>query len=63
MSETLGKLWGLDEKAFENIEKATIKNIIKPDVIMVGIMLSIRKKEYNQVLNIPLKSEIKIAEI
>lgn len=63
VSETLGKILNLDENAFDNIEKAKIKNIFKPDVLMVVITMFVKKKEYNSILNIPLKSQVRTVEI
>jgi len=57
-SETLGESLNLDEGAFKDVEKASIRNIIKPDVLLVVLTLIIRKKEYVPILNIPLKHRI-----
>lgn len=56
-SDTFGKILNLDKTAFEHVEKAKIRNIMKPDVMMVAMTLIINKKEYNPVLNVPLKTE------
>jgi uncharacterized protein YuzE len=63
VSGTMGKILNLKEDAFMNIENARIRNIIKPDVLMVVLTIVIRKKEYTSVLNIPLKTKIEAAEI
>ena len=59
VSETLGESLELDENTFKNIEKVSIRNIIKPDVLSVVLTFVIRKKEYVPILNIPLKHRLK----
>jgi len=54
--ETFGKVLNLNQNDFENIKRAKIRSIIRPDMIAVYLMLIIREKEYNPVLTIPLKS-------
>ena len=42
--ETFGKLLNLDKKSLEKIKIAKIRNIIKPDVLMIALTIFIEKK-------------------